>query len=98
LTVDDADRFSFDCGNLKACFLCPSLPLEHTFRDLLDAKLRFVTDLVDLITQDYKSEHCQVLPLTQVLRLRPPTNDYVNVASVTYQEIIHSIAGRYSGE
>ena len=55
----DGSRFAIDCANLKTCFLCPALPLDVTLRDILNQKLTSVTNLVDLITQDYEGEHCQ---------------------------------------
>ena len=55
----DVSKFAIDCANLKTCFLCPALPLDVTLRDVLNQKLTSVTNLVDLITQDYEGEHCQ---------------------------------------
>jgi dimeric dUTPase (all-alpha-NTP-PPase superfamily) len=59
LSNKDVSRFAIDCANLKTCFLCPALPLDVTLRDILNQKLTSVTNLVDLITQDYEGEHCQ---------------------------------------
>ena len=42
-------RFAMDAANLKSCFLCPSLPLDHSIQDVLNKRLEYVTNITDLI-------------------------------------------------
>jgi hypothetical protein len=42
-------RFAMDAASLKSCFLCPSLPLDHSIQDVLNKRLEYVTNITDLI-------------------------------------------------